>query len=114
MKGEIELRQDVKSNIDTRRIYRRSRRNRKTRYRKARFLNRKKTMNGCHLVYKNRINHIFQWIDPFSGLIPNPTLHIEVGKFDTAKMINPEINGLIINMVKHMDSLMKDICICKR
>src|SRR5699024_2494056 len=38
--GEVELRQDVKKLIDTRRTYRRSRRNRKTRYRKARFLNR--------------------------------------------------------------------------
>lgn len=43
-KGEIELRQDVKSNIDTKHIYRRSRRNRKTRYRQPRFLNRKKSM----------------------------------------------------------------------
>lgn len=33
-KGEVELRQDVKSNLDTKRIYRRNRRNRKTRYRK--------------------------------------------------------------------------------
>src|SRR5699024_3346125 len=38
--GEVELRQDVKKLIDTRRTYRRSRRNRKTRYRKSRFLNR--------------------------------------------------------------------------
>lgn len=38
-KGEVELRQDVKSNLDTKRIYRRNRRNRKTRYRKPRFLN---------------------------------------------------------------------------
>ena len=30
-KGEVELRQDVKSKIDTKRIYRRSRRNRNTR-----------------------------------------------------------------------------------
>lgn len=36
-KGEVELRQDVKSNLDTRRRYRRNRRNRKTRYRKCRF-----------------------------------------------------------------------------
>ena len=34
-KGTIELRQDVKSNLETRKIYRRSRRNRKTRYRKT-------------------------------------------------------------------------------
>lgn len=94
LKGEVELRQDVKSNIDTRRIYRRSRRNRKTRYRKARFLNRKKADEWLPPSLQNRINHIFQWIDTFSNLIPNPTLHIEVGKFDTAKMINPEINGV--------------------
>ncbi|WHS20713.1 RRXRR domain-containing protein [Ligilactobacillus salivarius] len=48
--GEVELRQDVKKLIDTRRTYRRSRRNRKTRYRKSRFLNRiaKKKITGCH------------------------------------------------------------------
>ena len=93
-KGEIELRQDVKSNIDTRRIYRRNRRNRKTRYRKARFLNRKRSDKWLPPSLQNRMNHIFHWINTFSSLIPNPILHIEVGKFDTAKMINPEINGV--------------------
>ena len=39
-KGDIQLRQDVKSNLETRKSYRRSRRNRKTRYREARFFNR--------------------------------------------------------------------------
>ena len=38
--SEIVLRQDVKSKMDQRRMYRRNRRARKTRYRKARFLNR--------------------------------------------------------------------------
>lgn len=42
VKGEIELRQDVHSLLLTRAQYRRSRRFRKTRYRKARFLNRKR------------------------------------------------------------------------
>ena len=37
MKGEVELRQDVSSNLETRKIYRRSRRTRKTRYRQPRF-----------------------------------------------------------------------------
>jgi hypothetical protein len=38
---EIKLRDDIREKLDTRRIYRRNRRNRKTRYRKARFANRK-------------------------------------------------------------------------
>ena len=33
------------------------------------------------------------WIDKFSKLLPNPILHIEVGKFDTQKMINPDITN---------------------
>lgn len=93
-KAEIELRQDVKANLDTRRMYRRSRRNRKTRYRKPRFLNRKKTKNWLPPSIENRIHHTLSWIDKFCKLIPNPVLHIEVGKFDTAKMINPNIQGV--------------------
>lgn len=96
-KGEVELRQDVKSNLDTRRSYRRDRRNRKTRYRKARFLNRKKSKKKDVWLppsIENRMNHTFKWIDTFLSLVPNPQLHIEVGKFDIAKMINPEIQGI--------------------
>ena len=94
LKGEIELRQDVKSNLDTRRIHRKGRRNRKTRYRKSKFLNRKKEQNWLPPSLQNRINHTYKWIDEMCNLVPNPTLHIEVGKFDTAKMINPEIQGI--------------------
>ena len=93
-KGEIELRQDIRSNLDTKRIYRRSRRNRKTRYRKPRFLNRKRRDEWLPPSLQSRINHTFHWIDTLSSLVPNPILHIEVGKFDVAKMINPEIHGV--------------------
>lgn len=93
-KGEVELRQDVKSNLDTRRMYRRNRRNRKTRYRQPRFLNRKRVGKWLPPSLQNRINHTYHWIDTFSSLVPSPELHIEVGKFNTAKMINPEINGI--------------------
>lgn len=93
-KAEVELRQDISSNLDSKRIYRRSRRNRKTRYRKPRFLNRKRTEKWLPPSLQSRINNAFRWIDEFSSLLPNPQLHIEVGKFDTAKMINPNINGV--------------------
>lgn len=93
-KGEVELRQDVKSNLDKRRSYRRDRRNRKTRYRKSRFLNRKRTDKWLPPGLQNRINHTFRWINELSKLVPNPIIHIEVGKFDTAKMINPNIQGV--------------------
>lgn len=92
-KGEITLRNDVKSLLDTRRILRRSRRNRKTRYRKAKFLNRKKPDGWLPPSIQSKIYNEFMWIDRFCSLVPNPKLHIEVGKFDVAKMINPDIEG---------------------
>ena len=93
-KGEIELRQDVHSLLLTRAQYRRSRRCRKTRYRKARFLNRKKPEGWLPPSVRAKINANFAWIDKFYGLVPSPKLRIEVGKFDTAKMINPDIQGV--------------------
>jgi len=93
-KGEIELRNDIKSNIDTRRIYRKSRRNRKTRYRKPRFDNRKRPNDWLPPSIQSRIDNTFHWIDKFISLVPNPNLNIEVGKFDVQKMINPEIEGV--------------------
>ena len=93
-KAEIELRQDISSNLDTKRIYRRSRRNRKTRYRMPRFLNRKKTEKWLPPSLQSRIDKHFRWIDTFNSLVPNAKLHIEAGKFDTAKMINPNIQGV--------------------
>lgn len=95
-KGEVELRQDIKHNLDKKRTYRKNRRNRNTRYRKVRFLNRVSAKKKGWLPpsIQNRINHTFHWIDMLQNLIPNTHLHIEVGKFDAAKMINPNINGV--------------------
>ena len=93
-KGEVELRQDVHSLLTTRAMYRRDRRNRKTRYRKPRFLNRKRKDGWLPPSIEGKLNANFFWIDKFCSLVPNPKLHIEVGKFDVAKMINPEIQGV--------------------
>lgn len=93
-KGEVKLRQDVHSLIVTRTQYRRDRRLRKTRYRKARFLNRRKPQNWLPPSIRAKLDANFAWIDKFCSLVPNPKLRIEVGKFDTAKMINPEIQGV--------------------
>ena len=93
-KGEVELRQDVHSLLTTRAMYRRDRRNRKTRYRKPRFLNRKKKDDWIPPSIEGKLNANFFWIDKFCSLVPNPILQIEVGKFDIAKMINPSIEGV--------------------
>lgn len=94
MKGEIEVRQDVKKNLETRSSYRNGRRHRKTRYRPARFNNRTRKRGWLPPSLQSRIDNTFRWIDRFQSLLPAPTLHIEVGKFDVQKMINPDIQGV--------------------
>lgn len=93
-KGEITLRQDVHSLLLTRSQYRKKRRYHKTRYRKSRFLNRKKPKNWLPPSIYSKLNLNFIWIDKFCSLVPTPKLHIEVGKFDIAKMITPDILGI--------------------
>src|SRR5690625_986337 len=93
-KGEIELRQDVKGLLETRRTYRRSRRHRKKRYRKPRFENRTRPDGWLPPSIQSRIDNTFFWIDTFCSVVPNPRLIIEIGKFDVQKMINPEIQGV--------------------
>lgn len=93
IKGEIELRQDIKENLVTRKTLRRSRRNRKKRYRKCRFLNRKRKEGWLPPSIQSRIDNQINWINKFKSLLPNCNVIIEVGKFDTAKMINPDIKN---------------------
>ena len=73
-KGEVELRQDVHSLLFTRSQYRRSRRFRKTRYHKVRFLNRKKPEGWLPPSIQAKVNANFLWIDKFCSLVPNPKL----------------------------------------
>ncbi|MED4400836.1 RNA-guided endonuclease IscB [Metabacillus fastidiosus] len=89
-KGEIELRDDIKNNLESRKVYRRNRRNRKCRYRKARFLNRISSKREGWLPpsIRSRSENMFHWIDRFCSLIPDPTLIIQIGKFDFQKIIN--------------------------
>lgn len=91
VKGEIELRDGIHEAMTLRSILRKSRRNRKTRYREARFLNRKRKEGCLSPTVQSKLDATFMWIDRFENLLPNPTLHIEVGKFDVQKMMNPEI-----------------------
>ena len=91
--GEIQLRDDISDNIQARATLRRTRRGRKTRYRKCRLLNRKRKDGWLPPSVQSKLNATFFWIDKFCSLVPSPQLSIEVGKFDVAKMINQDISG---------------------
>lgn len=93
-RAEAELRQDIKENIHTRRRLRRARRNRKTRYRKARFLNRKRKKGWLPPSIQSRINAHIRLVNDIVKILPISRIRVEIGQFDTQALVNPDINGI--------------------
>lgn len=93
--ADVELRTDIVDLLSTRRQYRSSRRNRKTRYRKARFLNRVKSKNKGWLApsIENKIHTHFKVISDVHKILPITKIIVEVASFDFQKINNPDIQG---------------------
>ncbi|MFV0557141.1 MAG: RNA-guided endonuclease IscB [Enterococcus sp.] len=93
--GQVDLRTDIVKKLASKRQYRRSRRNRKTRYRKPRFLNRVKTKHKGWLApsIEAKINTHLQMIQNLHKLLPITKVVIETASFDTQLLQNPEISG---------------------
>lgn len=92
--GQIEHRTNIKEKLDQRRAFRRSRRNRKTRYRKPRFLNRRRKEGWLPPSLESRVQNIQTWINRLRKLCPITHISYENAKFDTQLMRNPEISGV--------------------
>ena len=93
--AELEHRgQQIKRSMDSRRAIRRSRRNRKTRYRKPRFNNRVRSKGWLPPSLRSRIENIETWIRRLRNLCPITAISLELVKFDTQAMVNPEISGV--------------------
>ncbi len=93
--AELEHRgHQIKDALLSRRQLRRSRRSRKTRYRKPRFNNRKRSENWLPPSLEHRILTTTTWVRRLMRYAPITELWIEKVKFDIAKMQNPEISGV--------------------
>jgi 5-methylcytosine-specific restriction endonuclease McrA len=86
--------QEIKGSLLSRRQLRRSRRNRKTRYRKARFDNRPKATGWLPPSLDHRLQTTLTWVTRLSKFSPIASLALERVKFDTQKMENPEVSGV--------------------
>lgn len=98
--SQTELRDDIKRKMDRRRIFRRCRRNRKTRYRKPRFLNRRNSIKKDRLPpsVKHKVQAHIDEIEFCKKILPVSDLILEVSQFDTALMKSPY---LINEKVRH-------------
>lgn len=92
--ADVELRNDIVELLSTRRQYRRTRRSRKTRYRKPRFLNRTKSKNKGWLApsVEQKIQTHLTAIRRVCKILPVSKIIIETASFD-AQLLKAQENG---------------------
>ncbi len=93
--ADVELRNDIVDLLSTRREARRTRRNRKTRYRKPRFNNRVSTKKQGWLApsIKQKIQSHLTVVDKVNKILPVSKTTVEVASFDIQKIKNPDVKG---------------------
>ncbi|NEP27594.1 RNA-guided endonuclease IscB [Moorena sp. SIO3I6] len=84
----------IKKKLESRRAVRSGRRNRHTRYRKPRFLNRRRPQGWLPPSLEHRILTTQTWVKRLIKFCPVNEIWVERVKFDTQKMQNPEISGV--------------------
>lgn len=93
--GELQHRGfQIKSDLDSRRAIRRSRRNRKTRYRSVRFLNRTKERGWLAPSLAHRVITTLTWVKRLIKFCPVSSITQELVRFDLQRLENPEVAGL--------------------
>ena len=102
--AEVELRNDIVDLISTKRQFRRSRRNRKTRYRKPRFDNRKNKKDGWLAPsVQHKIDTHITVVDNVCKILPVTNIVVEVASFDIQKIKNPDIQGVEYQQGEQLD-----------
>ncbi|KPQ40131.1 MAG: Restriction endonuclease [Phormidium sp. OSCR] len=86
--------QQIVEALQSRRQLRRSRRNRKTRYRPARFLNRTRPQGWLAPSLQHRVDTLMTWVNRFRRLAPVGRITQELVRFDLQLMENPDISGV--------------------
>ncbi|HLO88822.1 MAG TPA: RNA-guided endonuclease IscB [Nostocaceae cyanobacterium] len=83
----------IRDALTSRRQLRRSRRARKTRYRKPRFLNRTRPEGWLAPSLQSRIDNIKTWVRKLQKFAPIEAISQELVRFDMQLMANPDIQG---------------------
>ncbi len=91
--ADVELRNDIVEKLSTRREQRRTRRNRKTRYRPARFDNRKVPEGWLAPSVQHKVDTHLRVIEDVHKILPISEVIVETASFDIQKIKNPGIEG---------------------
>lgn len=91
--SEVSLRNDITDKMTRRAVYRRNRRSRKTRYRKARWLNRANSTRTDRFspTMTSKLHSHVKEIEYIKSILPITTMVFETGQFDMHLMKNPSL-----------------------
>lgn len=91
--SEVEIRNDISDKLKQRSKYRRNRRNRKTRYREARWLNRKNSIKKDRFTptMTSKINSHLKEIKFVQTILPISKIILETATFDPHALKNPAV-----------------------
>ena len=91
--SEVEIRNDISDRMTQRLKYRRNRRNRKARYRKARWQNRKNSIKSGRFspTMVSKINSHLREIEFVKSILPISHIILETATFDPHAFKNPEV-----------------------
>ena len=86
--------QAIKASLESRCSLRRVRRNRQTRYRKAKFLNRTRPKGWLAPSLQHRVETTLTWVTRLTKVAPIASITQELVRFDLQQLENPEISGI--------------------
>lgn len=101
--ADVTLRNDIVELLSTRREMRSSRRNRKTRHRKARFDNRRKGDGWLAPSIREKIDTHLTVIANVHKILPITKITVETAQFDIRKIKNPNIQGVEYQQGEQLD-----------
>ena len=101
--ADMTLRNDIVELLSSRRALRSSRRNRKTRYRKARFKNRRKGEGWLAPSIREKIDAHLTVIANVHKILPITNITVETAQFDIQKIKNPEIQDTEYQQGEQLD-----------
>ena len=101
--SDVELRNDIVNLLSTRGQNRRTRRNRKTRYRKPRFNNRRRKEGWLAPSVQNKVDSHLTVIRKVHEILPITKVIVEVASFDIQKIKNSTISGTEYQQGEQLD-----------
>lgn len=91
--ADTELRNDIVDLLSSRRELRWGRRNRKTRYRRARFDNRRRADGWLAPSVRQKVQTHLSVVERVCQILPVTSIIVETASFDIQKIKNPDISG---------------------